>query len=242
MTDAGGTTVAPKRQLFHELASAGSGLLLALFMFGHTLLVGSILTGVAGFDWVATTLEIYFIAQPTVVIILVLFLVHAFYAGRKIPAKYRARKTMIDLAHGLRTGRGEAIRAHSESILWIWQVRTGLVVLVLGSFHIGLIALDVLTPLFGERPGIEAATTLARERAGLWVVYAVLTVCIAFHTAVGLYRLAVKWGVGSTLSRNTLRTMERLILWAMLGLGALTLLVMAGVLAPPLAFLLDGGG
>ena len=88
------STAAAKRQLFHELASAVSGLLLALFMFGHTLLVGSILTGTAGFDWVALTLEIYFIAQPTVVIILLLFLVHAFYAGRKIPAQLNARRKM----------------------------------------------------------------------------------------------------------------------------------------------------
>ena len=117
-------------------------------------------------------------------------------------------------------------------------MRTGLVILVLGSFHIGLIALDVLTPLFGERPGIEAETTLARERAGLWIVYAVLTLCVAFHTAVGLYRLAVKWGAGSRLSRGTLRVVERFILWGMLGAGAITLLVMAGVIEPPLAGLL----
>jgi fumarate reductase subunit C len=242
MAEVGTRTGEPRRPLLHELVSGVSGLLLALFMLGHTLLVGSILTGTAGFDWVALTLEIYFIAQPTVVIILVLFLVHAFYAGRKIPAEWRARKKMIELAKGLQSGRGVGMRKHSESILWIWQVRTGLVILVLGSFHIGLIALDVLTPLFGERPGIEAETTLARERAGLWMFYAVLTVCVAFHTAVGLYRLAVKWGAGSRLSRGMLRAMERVILWGMLGAGAVTLLVMAGVIDPPLAGLLGSAG
>lgn len=243
MAGDGGTDRAAKHPLIHELVSAGSGLALALFMFGHTLLVGSILTGTAGFDWVALTLEVYFIAQPTVVVILVLFLVHAFYAGRKIPAEWRARRTMTGLAKGLRSGRGAGMREHAESLLWIWQVRTGLVILVLGSFHLGLIALDVLTSLFGERAGIEAATTIARERAGLWIVYAVLTVCIAFHTAVGLYRLAVKWGAGSRLQRRTLRVMERVILWGMLGMGAVTLLVMAGVIEPPLTGLagLAGG-
>jgi fumarate reductase subunit C len=232
--------LAARHQLYRELASGVSGLLLALFMFGHTLLVGSILTGTAGFDWVALTLEIYFIAQPTVVIILALFLLHAFYAGRKIPARIRERRRMIDVAKNLAASGRTSEIAHAESMLWIWQVRTGLLILVLGSFHIGLIALDVLTPLFGERAGIEAATTLARERAGLWIVYAILTVCIAFHTAVGLYRLAVKWGAGSRFSRRTMRGMERIILWGMLGLGALTLLVMAGVIPPPLAGLIGG--
>ena len=231
-----------RRQLHYELLSAGSGLLLALFMFGHTILVGSILAGARSFDWVALTLEIYYVAQPTVIIILVLFLVHAFYAGRKIPAELRRRRRMIRLAKGLAAGgHGTAAKPHDESMLWIWQVRTGLVILVLGAFHIGLISLDVLTPLFGDRAGIEAATTLARERAGLWLPYAILTICISFHTAVGLYRLAIKWGVGSRLSRPTLRNLERLILWSMLGLGAITLLVMAGLIAPPLAGVAGSG-
>jgi fumarate reductase subunit C len=237
----GSTSVAVRRGLLLELVSGISGLLLALFMFGHTLLVGSILTGTAGFDRVALTLEAWFVAQPTVVVILVLFLVHAFYAGRKIPARIRERRRMIRVAKNLADTRGTYGAAHMESLLWIWQVRTGLVILVLGSFHIGLITLDVLTPLFGERPGIEAATTLERERAGLWIVYAILTICIAFHTAVGLYRLGVKWGAGSRLSRRSMRAIERVILWGMLGMGAVTLLVMAGVIPPPLAGLIGGG-
>ena len=51
--------------------------MLALFMWGHVILVGSILTGERGFDWLATALEDYYIAQPTVIVIFALFLVHA---------------------------------------------------------------------------------------------------------------------------------------------------------------------
>ena len=54
------------RQLFYELVSGGSGLLLALFMWGHMFLVGSILTGRRGFDWVAVFLEDYYLAQQIV--------------------------------------------------------------------------------------------------------------------------------------------------------------------------------
>jgi len=238
-----------KRQLAFELISGVSGLLLALFMFGHTFLVGSILAGERGFDWVATILEELYIAQPTVVIIFALFLLHAASASRKIPAQLAERRRMTELAKGLaRAGRGRPsaatelspLQSHIESVLWIWQVRTGMVILVLGSFHLVLMALDVLTPLFGERVGIEAATTLERERAGLWILYAILTVCVAFHTATGLYRLAVKWGAGSRFRRETLRWIEYIILWSMLGAGAVTLAVMAGVLPAPLAGLMGG--
>jgi fumarate reductase subunit C len=235
-----------RRQVTAELISGISGLLLAIFMCGHVLLVGSILTGTRGFDWVAIQLEEYFIAQPTVVVIFFLFFLHAAFAARKIPPKLRERRQMLVLAKGLRrpvyqamAGRDKSAmnRFHLDSELWIWQVRTGLVILVLGGFHIILIGIDVLTPLFGERPGIEAATTLARERAGLWLPYSILMICVSFHTATGLYRLAIKWGSGSTFSRRTFVILEQVILWTMLGLGGITLAVMAGLLAPPLAWL-----
>jgi len=236
-----------RRQLYYELASGASGLVLALFMWGHMILVGSILTGERGFNWLAGMLEVYYIAQPTVVVILVLFLVHAALASRKIPAQLAERRRMIELGKGLaRAGRDRPanaseispMQAHVESRLWIWQVRTGMVVLVLGSFHLVLLGLDVLTPLYGERSGIEALTSVARVKAGLWLPYAILLLCVEFHASVGLYRLAVKWGVGQMLSRNVLHGIERVLLWFFLGLGIVVLLVLAEVLPPPLAFLL----
>ena len=223
------------RQLLYELLSGGTGLVLALFMWGHMVFVGSILTGAKGLDWLAEMLEVYFIAQPTVIVIFALFLVHAVLAARKIPAQLEERRKMIALGRGLKNN------AHEESILWIWQVRTGMIVLVLGSFHLVLLGIDVLTPLFGERIGIESVTSLARVQAGLWLPYAILLICVEFHASIGLYRLAVKWGVFARLGRTTLHLIERVILWLFLGLGFVILLVLAGVLPPPLAFLLAGG-
>ena len=239
------------RQLAYELVSGLSGLALALFMWGHMILVGSILTGARGFDWMATILEDYYIAQPTVVVILFLFLVHAVLASRKIPAQLRERREMIELSKGLsQSGRKKIPSAsefspfipHTESLLWIWQVRTGMIILVLGSFHILLLGVDVLTPLFGERHGIEASTTVERVRAGLWLPYAILLICVEFHASVGLYRLAVKWGSGMRMSRATMHRIEKVMLWFFLGLGFVVLLVLADVLPPPLAFLLGAPG
>ena len=239
------------RQLTYELISGGSGLALALFMWGHMVLVGSILTGARGFDWLASMLEDYYIAQPTVAIILFLFLLHAVLASRKIPAQLRERQQMIELSKGLnRSGREKVPTAsefspfvpHTESMLWIWQVRTGMVILVLGSFHIILLGVDVLTAMWGDRIGIEAVTTVERVRGGLWLPYAILLLCVEFHASVGLYRLAVKWGAGGWLSRRAMQAIERVLLWFFLGLGIVVLLVLAGVLPPPLEFLLAEPG
>jgi len=244
-------TTTASRQLAYEVISGGSGLMLALFMWGHMILVGSILTGERGFNWLATMLEDYYIAQPTVLAIFVLFLVHAALASRKIPAQLRERRRMLDLGKGLNeSGREKVATAsefspfhpHTESLLWIWQVRTGMIILVLGSFHVILLGMDTLTPLFGDRTGIEALTSIERVRAGLWLPYSILLICVEFHAGVGLYRLAIKWGAGLWLSRKSVHRIEQFLLWFFLGLGAVVLLVLADVLPPPLAFLLEGSG
>ena len=207
-------TTTARRQLTYEVISGGSGLFLALFMWGHMVLVGSILTGERGFNWLATMLEDYYIAQPTVFAVLVLFLAHAVLASRKIPAQLRERRKMLELGKGLsRSGREKVASAsefspfhpHTESLLWIWQVRTGMIILVLGSFHIILLGMDVLTELWGTRVGIEAVTTMERVQSGLWLPYAILLICVEFHASIGLYRLATKWGAGAALSRFTER-------------------------------------
>ena len=237
-----------RNQLFYELVSGISGFMLAAFMWGHMLLVGSILLGARGFDWLASGLEEYYIAQPTVVVIVFLFLLHGGLASRKIPAQLRERKKMIRLAKNLnKAGRGWPtpdagyiqFKPHLESLLWIWQVRTGMVIVVLGSFHLVLLGLDVMTPMFGNYPGIESATTLARVSGGLWPLYAVLLLCVEFHASVGLFRLAVKWGAGSRLSRSVLWKIEQVLFWTILGFGIVTLGVLAEWIEPPLAFLLE---
>ena len=109
---------AGRRQLMYELISGGTGLVLALFMWGHVILVGSILTGERGFDWMATMLEDYYIAQPTVAAIFALFIIHAVLASRKIPAQLEERRRMIELAKGLsQSGREKvASRRSNESV------------------------------------------------------------------------------------------------------------------------------
>ena len=107
-------TTTASRQLAYEVISGGSGLFLALFMWGHMILVGSILTGERGFNWLAGMLEDYYIAQPTVLAIFALFLVHAVLASRKIPAQLRERRKMLDLGKGLSRSGREKVATASE--------------------------------------------------------------------------------------------------------------------------------
>ncbi len=235
-----------RRQVIYELISGLSGLALALFMWGHMFFVASILLGTRGFDWLAEALEVTYIAQPTVVIIFALFVIHAALAARKIPAQLRERRRFAHLAKELRDserqwrniGPDGVLKPHVESWLWIWQVRTGMIMLVLGSFHLVLIGLDIFTTLFGDRAGIEAATSMARTAGGLVWVYGVLLLCVEFHAGIGLYRLAIKWGAGARLSRTALWRVEKFLFWFFLGLGLVVLLVLAEIIPPPLGFIL----
>jgi fumarate reductase subunit C len=237
-----------RRQLTYELISGLSGAALAVFMWGHMFFVGSILLGTRGFDWIADGMERIYIAQPTVIIVFALFVIHAAFAARKIPGQLRERRRFFRLGRELRKAPrqwlaeagNEPLKPHVESWLWIWQVRTGMIILVLGSFHLVLMALDIFTPLFGDRVGIEAVSSMARTAAGLFWLYGVLLVCVEFHAGVGLYRLAVKWGVGARLSRATLWRAEHFLFWFFIGLGVLVLAVLAGWIPPPLGFLTDG--
>lgn len=226
-----------QQQLRYELISGASGVALAFFMWGHMFLVGSILTGAKGFNALAGGLEDYYIAQPTLIAISVLFLVHAVMASRKIPAQIRERRKLRALTQELKQVQPDR-PAHVESSLWMAQIWTGMVLLVFGSFHLVLVGVDVFTDLYGARVGIEAVSTQARVAGGLWPVYAILLLCVEFHASTGLYRFAIKWGVGSRLGRTTLRRIELVLMYGFLGLGLLTLIVLAGWIDPPLAFLL----
>ena len=228
-------------QLRYELFSGASGVALAFFMWGHMFLVGSILFGTRGFDTLAGGLEDIYVAQPTVFVISALFLLHAAMASRKIPAQLRQRRRLQRIARKLRATSGKA-PGHVESSLWVWQVWTGMIVLVFGSFHLVLVGIDVFTDLFGIHAGIEAVSTQARVGKGLWLVYALLLLCVEFHASTGLYRFAIKWGVGARLGRSTLHRAEQVLLAVFLGLGGVTLTVLAGWMDPPLAFLIGDAG
>lgn len=245
-----------RRALIEEWLSGATGVFLALFMWGHMLFVSSILTGEQTFDFVADVLEYTWLAQITIILVVIVFFVHFVTAGRKIPGKLRERKQMMELGLSIKNSRrfwnqdpnsDIRLRKHVETSLWIWQVRSGMIILVLGSIHLFIVGTDILQRALGGA-GITALESTSRVGSGLWLLYVVLLVCVEFHAGIGLYRFVVKWWTGKHLpligkvTRNKTHIIEQFIFVFFITVGIITLAVLAGLIEPPLESLMAGIG
>ena len=243
-----------KRALKDEWISGLTGVFLALFMWGHMLFVSSILTGEQTFDFVADLFENTWLAQITIILITIVFFVHFVTASRKIPGGLRDRKRMMELGRSIKKSRSRwdqdvtsdiRLRSHSETTLWIWQVRSGMTILVLGSIHLFIVGTDILQRTLGGA-GITALESTNRVGSGLWLLYVVLLVCVEFHAGIGLYRFTVKWWLGKQLAligkvtRRKTHIVEQFILMFFVLVGIVTLAVLSGLIEPPLESLMAG--
>jgi len=169
-----------------DLAQSLSGLLLALFMWGHMFFVSSILFGKEAMYMVTRTFEGYYlfgesypwIVSLAVACILVLFVLHAVLAMRKFPASYQQYK--VFLAH-------KSVMKHSDTSLWLMQVYTGFLILFLGSAHL-------FEKFFHPEEIGPYASADHIWSDGLWPFSLILAIAVVLHGSIGLYRLALKWG------------------------------------------------
>lgn len=169
-----------------DLLQSASGLVLALFMWGHMFFVSSILVS-ADFMWTVTRMfEGYFLfgkAYPGIVsvivaFILVVFVAHAFLAVRKLPISYRQWAAY----------RGHMkVLKHDDTTLWWVQAVTGFMLFFLVTVHLYQMLMH---------PGLigpyESADRVWSGR--WWPLYLVMLFAVELHGGIGLYRLAVKWG------------------------------------------------
>ena len=165
---------------------SASGLFLGLFMWGHMLLVSSILVSKDFMYGVTKLLEGSFLIEggsPIIVsifafIIFVVFIAHAAMGLRKLPGNFKQYEVM---------------KAHSDSMdhedtkLWFVQAFTGFAMFFLGSVHIYIIMThsDAIGPY---------ASSDRVWSEWMWPLYILLLLAVEFHGTIGLYRLAVKWG------------------------------------------------
>jgi fumarate reductase subunit C len=202
-----------------DVLQSASGLVLALFMWGHMFFVSSILLGKDAMWTITKMFEGYFlfgkpypgIVSVVVAVIIVLLVVHAALAVRKFPINYRQYHIYRDHMKLMR---------HEDTTLWYWQVVTGFAMFFLAAPHL----FQMLT-----QPGLigpfESADRVWSYR--WWPFYILLLLAVEIHGGVGLYRLAVKWGWLAGPDANATRKRLKTLKWALtvffLALGFATL-------------------
>jgi fumarate reductase subunit C len=243
---ASGAFKTAKRALRDERISGLTGALLAMFIWGHLLAESSIIFGKDAYNYVANFLEYTVpVAKPVLFVITILFFVHVVWASRKIPGKLRERKRMLELGESLQKSRKGwnqdpksdiKLRKHFETSLWITQVRTGMIVLVTGGFHLILITWNLFSDMgFGflgfdyhPHPILNYDLTSARMTSGLWILYAVLMLSVVAHMAIGVYRLLVKWFADTWFVRNYAKAFFYLLFSFYTVWGTITIIAASG--------------
>jgi fumarate reductase subunit C len=202
-----------------DLVQSGSGLLLALFMWGHMLFVSTILISNDAMWTVTKFFEGYFVfgrSYPVIVSFVVagviaLIVIHAFLAVRKFPINYRQ--------YSLFRGHMKMMR-HEDTTLWFWQVVTGFALFFLAAPHVYIML--TRPELIGPFESADRVWT-----GNYWPLYILLLLAVEFHGGIGLYRLAVKWqwfaGPDPNATRKRLKALKWAITVFLLALGFATL-------------------
>lgn len=173
-----------------ELIEMVSGLLLVLFMWGHLLMLSTILFGESTMNGLAEFLEEYYISQVGVVGIACLILFHFVAAGRKLPSRVKEQMVFWRLAKKLR---------HMDTWSWLVQVITGMLMLIFAAIH-----LFVIMTTFP----IEAAKSATRVAEAFGWLYAPMVLLVELHVGLGLYRIIVKW---TSLNRRAISALKWII-------------------------------
>ncbi|MFO1398459.1 MAG: fumarate reductase cytochrome b subunit [Burkholderiales bacterium] len=210
-----------------DLVQSGTGLVLALFMWGHMFFVSSILLGKDAMWTITKMFEGYFLfdrAYPGIVslvvaAITVLLVVHAALAVRKFPINYRQFREYREHMRLMR---------HEDTTLWYWQVLTGFALFFLAAPHL----FQMLT-----QPGMIGPFESGDRVWSYtwWPLYLVLLFAVELHGGIGLYRLAVKWQWFGGSTPDATRKRLKVFKWALtafflaLGLATLSAYVKIGI-------------
>lgn len=224
ITASGGKSRVPAKLDYIQSFTGG---FLALFMWGHMLLVSSILISNDFMYSVTKTLEGNFIidgGSPLLVsifafIIFIIFVVHATMGIRKMPANFKQYQVLRAHAKSLR---------HGDTNLWLTQAFTGFVMLFLGSVH-----LYIMMTNSSDIGPYSSADRVWSE--WMWPLYILLLLAVEFHGTIGLYRLSVKWGwFDGKNPRSTRVRLKRLkwiltVFFLILGFASLVAYIKIGI-------------
>lgn len=201
-----------------DVAQSVTGLILGLFMWAHMFMVSSILLGKDAMYFVAKMFEGEpFFGKPIPALvsgfacfILALIAIHAICALRKFPGSYHQYQTLHKHIGDLK---------HSDTTLWYVQVITGFLLFFLASVH--------LYQLIMHPADIGPYASSDRVWGGMWPLYLILLFVVELHAGIGLYRVAIKWGLfmgkNPKQNRKRLSVMKWTLTVFFLTLGLLTL-------------------
>lgn len=212
-----------------DLAQSLSGLALGIFMWTHLLLVSSILLGNEAMYFVTRMMEGAMLTSdghgyPLIVscvafLIFMLFIAHAGLAMRKFPANW-AQLSVFRSHMGM--------MHHPDTSQWWSQVATGFIMFFLGSVHLYVIMTHPAD--IGPYESADRVWT-----GWMWPLYLLLLFAVEVHAAIGMYRLAVKWGVFDGADpRASRRRLQRArtaltVFFLTLGLASLAAYVKIGI-------------
>jgi len=179
-----------------ELATSVSGVALAVFMLMHMSLLSTVLVGSQTMDDLASFLERYYLVQIGAGPLILLGIAHVFLAARKVPTTFQQQWILVRQMRRLN---------HLDTWTWAFQVLSGAALLAFVSIHLWV----MLTGL-----PIEAAKS-GDHVSGVYLWFDIpFVLLVQGHIFVGLYRIAIKWGL---LARR----------WAYGALAAYTLVALA---------------
>ncbi len=189
-----------------DFAQALSGVILALFTLMHLIFVSTVLISPKLMDGLGHILEELYLAQVGGPIILLLMIGHFILAARKMPFQVGSLPIFCRHAKAMK---------HCDTWLWLLQVITAIVVLVMVSIHVYVI-LDTLP--------ITAQTSALREQSGWTPFYCILLLCVGIHLGVGLFRVGIKYGYITDATRSIWTKRMWYLIAAYVLLGVLTMI------------------
>ncbi|MCE9680477.1 fumarate reductase cytochrome b subunit [Shewanella sp. AS1] len=198
-----------------DQVQSATGVLLGCFLLAHLHFESSILLGKEVFYRVVQFLEggmftssghgMPIVTQIFSVFVLFVVVLHAAMALRRFP---------VQLGQWRALRRNLQVINHKETTIWFWQMITGFILFFLAPVHI-----------FTMITNPEIGPHLSAERVyhdNVWLLYALLLPAVVIHAMVGLYRVAVKWGVVNR--RSALRKTIKILIIYLMVLGTASLI------------------
>ncbi|GIU24081.1 fumarate reductase [Shewanella colwelliana] len=202
-----------------DMSQSLSGVILAVFLWTHLVLVSSILLGEDAMTFVAKTMELSFLSEdghgyPWVVSLIaigvgLLASIHVLVAMHKLPLSLQQQRALRQQM---------SVINHGDTKLWVWQAITGVGILLLLPVHLWLI---------GSAPETIGPAGSADRiwNQGVWMVYLPLLLCVELHAAIGIYRVAIKWGSERALnSRDRIKKIKTIVSVVFVVIGIASLL------------------